>query len=104
MVMTTDVAVEPCPGVLLVTPMDGVLCILPANHTQHYRPGAVVNDEPTYHQGVHGGRIYVWRDYDAGTIRTLRGAGFHDQCDHHAAKLAVIVTPEVGSVTYEVTP
>lgn len=93
MVMITDVAAQVCPGVLLVTPTSGVLCMLPANHTQHAYPGGADNPEPTYHQGVRDGQVYVWSERDAGTIRTLRNAGFHAQCDRHAVKLAVVVTP-----------
>lgn len=104
MVMTTDVTTEPCPNTLRLAADATVLCALPANHTQHVRPGGAVNPEPTYHQGIYGGRVYVWSTVDAGIIRTLRGAGFHEQCDLTAAKLAVVVTPESGPVTYEVTP
>lgn len=92
MVMITD-AHPPCPGELRVSPVDKVPCLLPVNHTQHSHPDGTDNPNPTYHQGVWNGRVYAWSERDASTIRTLRNAGFHAQCDHHAVKLAVVVTP-----------
>lgn len=104
MTVTTDNDRPPCPGGLLITPADRVLCALPAGHRPMSLPGGADNTAPTYHQGVWDGRVYVWDEHDAGVIRTLRNAGFHTQCDHHAVKLAVVVTPESGPIAYEVTP
>lgn len=94
MVMSTAATVEVCPVPLRVTADTVVPCLLPAGHAQHARTGGADNPEPQHHQGVSGGRVYVWTTNDAGIINTLRNAGFHVQCDLMAVKLAVVVTPE----------
>lgn len=78
-----------CASVLRILRDDTVTCVLPGEHAQHAPLGGADSDEPTYHQGVTGQMIMVWSTRDAGIIDTLRNAGFHDQGDHHARKLAL---------------
>lgn len=92
MVMITDPG-QVCPRALRITADTTVPCALPSQHAQHAGPGGADNPEPTHHQAVHGGRVYVWTTSDAGIMDTLRNAGFHAQCDRTAVKLAVVVTP-----------
>jgi hypothetical protein len=93
MVMITDVAARVCPTTLRITADITVPCALNPGHGQHTYPGGADNFEPRHHQAVWDGKVYVWTTKDAGVINTLRNAGFHTQCDHEAAKLAVVVTP-----------
>lgn len=83
----------PCASALRVTLTDEVPCALADGHAQHSFPDGTPNLMPARHQGMHGGRLYVWSTTDAGIVDTLRNAGFHAQCDHTVVKFAVLVTP-----------
>lgn len=78
-----------CSSVLRITATDTVTCALPNQHSQHSHPDGTDNFEPASHQGVHGGKIYVWQTRDASIMNTLRNGGFTGQCDHMARKLTV---------------
>lgn len=82
-----------CTSALRVTATIAVTCVLPDGHAQHSHADGRDNPQPSRHVGTDHSTVYVWSNRDAGVMNTLRNAGFHEQCDRTARKLAVPAAP-----------